>query len=361
MIALGRKPNLIKPGPYLERDVLDKHVLHLNKQYARPASRRLNRKINAVQHRDALDALVLSETKEDTENRAEPSYSGFLSKLNAKLRTQLEVNVSGDNERAVFEQLRTALLQTDCEDERTSILKRLPTQDIHRMQPGSEWIGDFISATVIQGALDKAGVTISSGDRFFDYGCSSGSLLRLLAYVYDDVSFVGTDPVRSSIDWARTHLTFDNLEFHHQDQTAPIQALPNESVDIASAVSIFSHHGMRACQQWLKELHRVLKTGGVAVITTHGIGSIRYYNRIKYKPLDRYKRLALHLLANGYAFEEVWLQVDDVGNTATEADWGTTFYSQKKMRQILKSHFEVLFYASRMNQGNQDVYVIRKT
>ena len=353
-------PNEIQPGDYMSRHRADQHVLHLSSEYAPAASRRLTWKMSAVKSRRGLDAFILAEAQEDTEDHSNNSYPGFLRMLNQKICDRLNVDIASEDEQEVFEQLKQLVLETEYDDERTSILKSVPPADVHRMQHGADWIGDNASAAIVHDALEQAGVALKAGDRFFDYGCSSGSLLRLLAYLYENIAFVGTDPVDSSIDWAQKNLTFDNLQFYHQDQTAPIEALQNESVDILSAISIFSHHGMRASQAWLSELHRILKKDGVAVITTHGIGAVRHYNSLEHKPLERYKCVALSLLAQGYAFEEVWLGQDDAGNTATDADWGSTYFSQEVMGQMLEGQFEVLLHSPRMNQGNQDVYVLRK-
>lgn len=239
-------------------------------------------------------------------------------------------------------------------------LKALPPSHIHRMQVSSNWIGDFYSSDLVVNVLNYIGYPLKNGDKFYDYGCSSGSLLRILAWAYPHVIFYGTDPVDTSIEWARQNLQFENVVFEHQGQDAPIKSLDDNSMDYVSAISIFSHHGYNAFRSWMDEMYRILKKNGILVFTTHGEGSIIHYSDLNLKPGPRYPRLAYHLIENGFSFEEVWLGNDDAGNIATDAEWGNSYYTKKRITEMLGDKFEILYFGSRTNQNNQDVYAVKK-
>jgi SAM-dependent methyltransferase len=237
------------------------------------------------------------------------------------------------------------------------LLAPSPPAHIHAMQRGKYWIGDTYSADLIFNCLADCGISISG--KMLDYGCSSGALVRVLAAAYPNVEFCGTDPVRTSIDWARSNLAFPNLEFFDQDQTPPLP-FEDDSFDFVSAVSIWSHHGIKAAKVWFDEMHRIIKPGGICIFTTHGLGSILHYTQQAQKPLDRFKEIYASYLACGFAFEEVWIGEDDSGNAATALDWGNSYFSRKVILFLTRGIFETLAVNSRSNQQNQDLYILRK-
>ena len=243
---------------------------------------------------------------------------------------------------------------------RFDILRKIPPEDIHRMQRGKNWIGDLYAADLVMNTLTAAGVSLADGSVFLDYGGSSGSLLRVLACTYPAISFIGTDPVRASIQWASDNLSTGNLKFLDQEQRPPISAIETASIDCITAISIFSHHGYGAFEAWMAEMHRILKPGAVLLFTAHGPGSVLNYHAQGIKPTLRYERIAHYLYAGGFAFEEVWIEKDDAGNVATTADWGNAFYTRETVERLLGSGFKTEYFGPRGNQSNQDVYVVRK-
>jgi SAM-dependent methyltransferase len=238
------------------------------------------------------------------------------------------------------------------------LLANIPPSGVHAMQRGPYWVGDIYSADLIVGCLSEVGLSIQG--KVLDYGCSSGSMLRVLASVYPEVEFVGSDPVQTSIEWAQNNLPMDNLSFAYQEQVPPLPFECDE-MDLVCAISIWSHHGFNASKRWFDEIHRILKPGGICAFTAHGIGSILYYTQLGQKPLGRFKEIYASYLSCGFAFEEVWVTTDDVGNQATSLDWGNSYFDPKVIAMLLDGKFEILSIKRRANQINQDVYVIRKS
>ena len=179
-----------------------------------------------------------------------------------------------------------------------ALLHHAPPKDVHAMQRGPTWVGDFYSADMVIDVLAHCGIEFQTGQTILDYGCSSGSLLRVLAWANPDVRFIGTDPVDKSIQWANQNLVAPNLQFFNQRQVPPLN-IGNDSIDIVIAISIFSHHGMNAGMCWFKELARVLRSGGYCLFTCHGLGSILHYIEMNLKGVDRYKELYASLLTSG--------------------------------------------------------------
>lgn len=100
-------------------------------------------------------------------------------------------------------------------------------------------------------------------------GCASGRFIRH-ARAHSRVGFkkvFGCDINRAHVDWVSHHLPADITVF--QNTSIPILSLPDNSIDVVTAFSVFTHI---ECfdNTWLMEIRRVLKSGGVAWLTIHG-------------------------------------------------------------------------------------------
>lgn len=99
-----------------------------------------------------------------------------------------------------------------------------------------------------------------------DLGCASGRVLRHMALERPGMRALGCDINRLHVEWCNRHLPPGCTVF--QNHSIPSLPLPDNSVDIASAYSVFTH--IEAVETaWLMELRRVLRPGGIAWITVH--------------------------------------------------------------------------------------------
>ena len=97
-----------------------------------------------------------------------------------------------------------------------------------------------------------------------DYGCGWGRMTRLLPFYFRSDNIIGVDVDTRLIGSAQTLLPFLRHEV-----IASMQALAfaDERFDLILANSVFSHLSARCCVFSLGELARVLKPGGVLVIS----------------------------------------------------------------------------------------------
>lgn len=100
------------------------------------------------------------------------------------------------------------------------------------------------------------------GDRILDWGCGSGRIVRHLPKLYADkkLHFFGTDYNQKYINWASQHLT--GVTFAHNKDFPPL-AFPDAYFSAIYGISIFTHMSEEQHFAWFKELHRVLKPGGI--------------------------------------------------------------------------------------------------
>lgn len=100
--------------------------------------------------------------------------------------------------------------------------------------------------------------------RWLDFGCGSGRVARFLIEAgVGEIS--GVDIDRPAVRWARRHLGpgFQAIE--------PRPPLPfaDAAFDVVYAVSVFTHLNEEKQLDWLRELHRVLRPGGLLIASTH--------------------------------------------------------------------------------------------
>jgi|TARA_R110002012_G_scaffold273585_1_gene459542 ubiquinone/menaquinone biosynthesis C-methylase UbiE len=101
-----------------------------------------------------------------------------------------------------------------------------------------------------------------------DWGCGPGRIIRHLPDVIGNgCSYYGTDYNEKSIDWCTENLP--EIHFNKNELTA---SLPYEDnfFEALYGVSIFTHLSEAMHHAWFDELYRVLKPGGVMLLTTQG-------------------------------------------------------------------------------------------
>jgi len=104
--------------------------------------------------------------------------------------------------------------------------------------------------------------------RILDWGCGPGRIIRHLPMLLPSGSaYYATDYNKQSIRWCQSRL--QGIEFNHNTMEA---RLPYNSnfFDAIYGISIFTHLSEKMHGQWYAELFRVLKPGGVLMVTTQG-------------------------------------------------------------------------------------------
>ena len=122
----------------------------------------------------------------------------------------------------------------------------------------------------IEQPLHTAGYRLADFDRILDFGCGVGRLLQALNLSRrDGQTLSGCDVNEACATWCR-----ENLDFASIARTAIEPPLPyaEDSFDLIVAISVFTHLSRRLQIAWARELMRVLRPGGVMLVTTWGLG-----------------------------------------------------------------------------------------
>jgi SAM-dependent methyltransferase len=105
--------------------------------------------------------------------------------------------------------------------------------------------------------------------RVCEWGCGPGRIIRHLPALTAGVpvEFYGSDYNRASIAWCRTHLP--DVTFLDNDLAPPLP-VADGFFDLVFCRSVFTHLSAEMHDRWIVDLRRVVRPGGVLILTTHG-------------------------------------------------------------------------------------------
>lgn len=104
--------------------------------------------------------------------------------------------------------------------------------------------------------------------RILDWGCGPGRVIRHLPSVINNgCEFFGTDYNSKSIEWCSNNLKGINFNNNSLKAELPYK---DGSVDVIYGISVFTHLSERMHYDWYNELLRILKSGGIILVTTQG-------------------------------------------------------------------------------------------
>jgi SAM-dependent methyltransferase len=138
-------------------------------------------------------------------------------------------------------------------------------------------------AELFQTMVRRAGADPSDWTAVLDFGVGCGRVARWWADVRGPAIY-GCDPNPELAHWTRAHLPFVNAAVSEADPPLPYA---DDSFDFVYALSIFTHLGERHSLPWMAELRRIIKPGGLLLLTVAGEA---YRDRLERDEGARYDR-----------------------------------------------------------------------
>jgi len=113
--------------------------------------------------------------------------------------------------------------------------------------------------------LDEVGLRETG--RVLDFGCGCGRTLRWLMKRSPCLELHGVDVDAEAIEWCREHFPQGKFLVNNPDPPLPF---PHEFFDAIYCLSVFTHLAEAMQDRWILELRRILKPGGLLILTVHG-------------------------------------------------------------------------------------------
>lgn len=128
---------------------------------------------------------------------------------------------------------------------------------------------------------ESEGLSITAATRVLDFGCGWGRMLRFFLNRVDAANLYGVDVREESVALARQLNPFSSF--------SKVEALPptdfeDDSFDLVMAYSVFSHLNETASRAWIREMARILKPGGLAILTTQGRSFLDFVESLSTHP-----------------------------------------------------------------------------
>jgi SAM-dependent methyltransferase len=192
-------------------------------------------------------------------------------------------------------------------------------------------------ADLIKKHEDEPAITIA------EWGCGPARVLRHMPDLFAGRSarFFGFDYNERSIDWCAKSIA--GITFRSNSLAPPLPHGP-DGVDCLFCISVFTHLSEAMHFEWLKELSRVVKPGGLIILTTHG---------------DACRASLLDHEAREYDAGRLVVR----GNTKEGKRCFVAYHPPSFVSDELLEEFEVLEHLAEPspNKPGQDVWVVRNT
>ncbi len=125
--------------------------------------------------------------------------------------------------------------------------------------------GKLVLNSILE-TLARHGVGADKLQRVLDFGCGCGRVVRYWKD-YPATKIYGSDYNPKLVEWCAANLPFGDFGIN---ELAPPLKYQDGFFDLVYAFSVFTHLPEALSEDWIKELQRVLKPGGHALLTTHG-------------------------------------------------------------------------------------------
>lgn len=194
----------------------------------------------------------------------------------------------------------------------------------------------------------ETGHGFADAGRILDWGCGPGRIAaQVIPELESPTDFTGADIVSTSVDFA-------NAEVAPQFKlcgVAPPLPLESSAFDCVYAYSVLTHIPGSMLRLWVEEVARVLKPGGVAMLTTMGELAFAHFRTNR-----------------GEAAFRQWLEAgvsDEVANeqlantNVPEGYYRNTWIPEAAMRDLCKGLFDVQRVVKNF-YFYQDMFVLRR-
>jgi SAM-dependent methyltransferase len=207
------------------------------------------------------------------------------------------------------------------------------------------WMSGYVEYLTLTGIAARHGVRHGV---MFDFGGSTGRVFRNFHY-QGGWKVWANDFKRSSVEWNLANFPPAIRAF--QGMYQPVLPIRSDTFDLIIALSVFTHIDETETN-WLLELNRVLKPGGIALLTIH--------NEATWSDMGEGLRKAMETHSPDIASLPVMPADRIVSNFRLDDPYRcNVFHSDAYIRRQWSRFFDVLEILPRMS-GAQAIVVLRR-
>jgi SAM-dependent methyltransferase len=202
-------------------------------------------------------------------------------------------------------------------------------------------------------ALAGIGRTVGEFPRILDFGCGCARVTRWLQFETTGCELFGCDIDGDAIAWNQENLP--GVEFARNEHEPPLP-YADESFDLILNHSVFTHIDERMQDLWLAELRRVLKPGGIALLSVHGTRAFAISEHgVRYEG-DTPAIWRGELERRGILF----ISSDSYVGSSFPSFYHTTFHAPWYVFEHWAEWFDVTAYLSHADLGFQDIVLLQR-
>jgi SAM-dependent methyltransferase len=255
-----------------------------------------------------------------------------------------------DRQGALAEDSLSDIVSTVCVPLKTSWFTEPPVENYTRTSGPVTGNQLTLVATTAAYKVDAISKLMFRGRRdiaVLDWGAGFGRVAMPLKRVFNrDARIIGCDIDQFNVDWAKNNI--QDIRIDRCDLYPPI-LLPSESLDFVFAISVMTHLTETAQEIWLRELRRLVKPGGIVLLTVRG-------DHLVVEQQLRSPEVLKQLARSGISD----IMLDDVNlKLENKTYYRGTVQLRQHVEQHWSRHFEIVAYLPYVSL--QDWVLMRKT
>jgi SAM-dependent methyltransferase len=198
---------------------------------------------------------------------------------------------------------------------------------------------------LIEETLVAAGREVEDVERWLDFGCGYGRVLRFLLERVPAERVSASDVIAEGVEFCRSE--FGVTALRSQPELASVQL---GCFDFVYAISVLTHLDERNSVDFLRLLGDSLTEGGIALFTTHGEWSLTHPGHYGSEYETRAEEIRAAVRERGIFYVPYDFASDGYGMT-----WHSREFVETAMAEL-----QPLLFKPRGLDGHQDVYAYRR-
>ena len=224
---------------------------------------------------------------------------------------------------------------------------------INRMRVGSRKISQFMKSgkncfIPINDAINSFCENQQEKKIILDFGAGVGRTMQYFTS-NDNYSLYACDVDQSAVEYLTK--SFPKVQAYKNNYEPPL-IYPSNFFDIIYSVSVWTHLPLNLQEPWLDEMHRILKPGGLALITTIGVYG---YERRTHLQAANYPREDLISAGIKYCDYDNIEDIPGVGKS-----YGATYQTIAYLRNHWNKMFSILDIQEGIIDNLNDLVILRK-